>query len=265
MNTVRSKDGTTIAYDRFGKGPALIIVTGATATRADAAGSAQSLGQHFTVFAYDRRGRGDSGDTAPYAVEREVEDIDAMITEAGGSAFVLGHSSGAILALDAARLLPPTRLTKLAVYEPPLMVKESHPRLPEDYVTHLNQLIAAGQPGKAVEYFMTVAIGMPAEAVAQMRNSPMWPKLEAVAPTIAYDAAITMDTAVGSPLPLKKWASIHIPTLVMSGGKSFPFMSEAAQALTEILPNAQYRHFPDQDHGIKDEVLVPTLVKFFLG
>ncbi len=112
---------------------------------------------------------------------------------------------------------------------------------------------------------MTAAIGMPAEAVAQMRNSPMWPQLEAVAPTIAYDGAITMPTSVGSPLPLKKWASIQIPTLVMSGGKSFPFMAEAAQALTEVLPNAQYRHFPDQDHGIKDEVLVPALVKFFIG
>lgn len=265
MNTVRSKDGTTIAYDRFGKGPALILVNGATATRADAAGAAESLGQHFTVFAYDRRGRGDSGDTAPYAVEREIEDIDALITGAGGSAFVFGHSSGAILALDAARLLPPTRLTKLAVYEPPLMTDDSHPRLPEDYVTHLNELIATGQRGEAVEYFMTVAIGMPAEAVAQMRNSPMWPKLEAVAPTIAYDGAITMDTATGSPLPLKKWASIQIPTLVMSGGKSFPFMPEAARTLTEILPNALYRHFPDQDHGIKDEALVPTLVEFFLG
>ena len=265
MNTVRSKDGTTIAYDRSGKGPGLILVNGATATRADAAGVAGSLGQHFTVFAYDRRGRGDSGDTAPYAVEREVEDIDAVITEAGGSAFVFGHSSGAILALDAARLLPPGRLTKLAVYEPPLMTDESHPRLPEDYVIHLNELIATGQRGEAVVYFMTAAIGMPAEAVAQARNSPMWPQMEAVAHTIAYDGAITMETAVGSPLPLKKWASIQIPTLVMSGGKSFPFMSEAARTLTEILPNAQYRHFPEQDHGIKDEVLVPTLVEFFLG
>jgi pimeloyl-ACP methyl ester carboxylesterase len=265
MNIVSSKDGTTIAYDRPGQGPALLLVNGAMATREDAAGVAESLGQYFTVFAYDRRGRGNSGDTAPYAVEREIEDIDALITEAGGSAFVFGHSSGAILALDAARLLPPTRLAKLALYEPPLMVADNHPRLPEDYVTHLNELIAAGRRGEAVTYFMTTAIGMPAEAVAQIRNSPMWPKLEALAPTIAYDGAITIDTAIGSPLPLKKWASIQIPTLVMSGGKSFPFMPEAARTLTEILPNAQYRHFPDQDHGVKDEVLVPTLAKFFLG
>ncbi len=264
MNTARSKDGTTIVYDRVGEGPALILVTGATATRADAVHAAESLGRYFTVFAYDRRGRGDSGDTAPYAVEREIEDIDALITEAGGSAFVFGHSSGAILALDAARVIADTRLTKLAVYEPPLMVAEHHPRLPKDYVEHLNALIADGRRGEAVEYFMTAAIGIPPEAVAQMRQSPMWPKLEAVAPTIAYDGAITIDTSVGSPLPLKKWASIQIPVLVMSGGKSFPFMPEAAQALTEVLPHAQYRHFPEEDHGIKDEVLVPALAGFFL-
>jgi pimeloyl-ACP methyl ester carboxylesterase len=265
MNTVHSKDGTTIAYDRSGEGPELILVPGAMATRADAAATAESLGRHFTVFAYDRRGRGKSGDTAPYAIQREIEDLDALITEAGGSAFVFGHSSGAILALDAARLLANTRLTKLALYEPPLMTDTSHPRLPEDFVTHLNELIAAGQRGEAVVYFMTVAIGMSAEAVAQMRTSPMWPNLEAVAPTLAYDGAITMDTAIGSPLPLKKWASIQVPMLVMSGGKSFSFMPEAARTLTEVLPNAQYRHFPDQDHGIQREVLVPALVEFFLG
>jgi pimeloyl-ACP methyl ester carboxylesterase len=265
MNTTHSKDGTPLAYDRFGKGPALILVNGAMATRTDTTKTAESLGQHFTIFAYDRRGRGKSGDTAPYAVEREVEDLDALITEAGGSVFVFGHSSGAILALEAARLLASTRILKLALYEPPLMTKENHPRLPEDYVTHVNELIATGQRGEAVVYFLTVAIGLPAETVAQMRNAPMWPNLEAVAHTIAYDGALTIDTAIGSPLPLKKWGSIQIPTLVMSGGKSFPFLPEAAQTLTEILPNAQYRHFPEQDHGIKDDILVPTLVEFFLG
>jgi pimeloyl-ACP methyl ester carboxylesterase len=264
MSTFRSKDGTILAYDRFGQGPELIMVTGAMATRADAVGAAENLGQYFTTFAYDRRGRGESGDIAPYSVEREVEDIDALITEAGGSAFVFGHSSGAILALEAARLLLPTRLTQLAIYEPPLMTEESHPLLPKDYVTHLNELIAADQRGEAVEYFMTTAIGMPAEVVVQARNSPMWPNMEAVAHTIAYDGAITMDTAIGSPLPLKKWASIQIPVLVMSGGKSFPFLPEAAQTLSEILPNARHRHFPDQDHGIKDEALIPVLVEFFL-
>jgi pimeloyl-ACP methyl ester carboxylesterase len=159
MNTMHSKDGTTIVYDRSGEGPELILVNGALSTRADAARAAERLGRHFTVFVYDRRGRGNSGDTAPYAVEREVEDLDALITEAGGSAFVFGHSSGAILALDAARLLTSTRLRKLAVYEPPLMINESHPRLPEDYVTHLNKLIAAGQRSEAIVYFMSVASG----------------------------------------------------------------------------------------------------------
>src|SRR5437660_11048540 len=175
MKAVRSTDGTMIAYDRLGEGPALILVTGATATRTDAAGVAARLAEYFTVFAYDRRGRGERTDTVSYAVELEVEDIGALIAESGGSAFVFGHSSGAILALEAARLLSPTQLTMLAIYEPPLMVKESHPRLPADYVSHLNDLIAAGQRGEAVEYFLTTAMKMPAEAVTQMRNSPMWP------------------------------------------------------------------------------------------
>src|SRR6266516_6708 len=138
MRNVRSSDGTSIAFDRSGQGPALILVAGATATREAEAAISAHLSPHFTVFAYDRRGRGDSGDTLPYAVEREVEDIQALITEAGGSAFVFGHSSGAILALDAARLPAPS-ITKLSVYEPPFIVDDSHAPLPEDYVNHLDE------------------------------------------------------------------------------------------------------------------------------
>src|SRR5438876_7181889 len=176
MNQVISKDGTAIAFDRSGKGPAVILVTGALTTRADWASLAASLSPHFSVFAYDRRGRGESGDTAPYAVEREVEDLDALINEAGGSAFVFGHSSGAVLALEAARLLP-TKITKLAVYEPPFIIDDSHPPAPQDYAPHLMELVSSGRRGEAVEYFMT-QVGAPADMVAQMRQSPMWPGLE---------------------------------------------------------------------------------------
>src|SRR5438552_8556454 len=162
MRKVISRDGTPIAFDQSGQGPALILVAGATATRLSEASLATVLAPHFTVFAYDRRGRGESGDTAPYAVEREVEDLDALINEAGGSAFVFGHSSGAVLALEAARLLP-TKITKLAVYEPPFIVDDSRPPVPENYVTRLTELISSGRRGEAVEYYMTRALRVPVE------------------------------------------------------------------------------------------------------
>ena len=149
MRTVISKDGTPIAFDQPGQGPALILVTGATATRLAAASVAAALAPSFTVFAYDRRGRGDSGDTAPYAVEREVEDIEALINAAGGSAFVFGHSSGAVLALEAARLLP-TKITKLAVYEPPFIIDDSRPPAPEDYAPHLIELVSSNRRSEAI-------------------------------------------------------------------------------------------------------------------
>src|SRR5579862_787622 len=140
MRKVISKDGTSIAFDQSGQGPAIILVAGATATRLAEASLAAALAPHFTVFAYDRRGRGDSGDTAPYTALREVEDLDALINEAGGSAFVFGHSSGAVLALEAARLLP-TKITKLAVYEPPFILEDSRPPAPQDYSSHLIELV----------------------------------------------------------------------------------------------------------------------------
>jgi len=264
MRNVRSSDGTSIAFDRSGQGPALILVAGATATRAAEAAISAHLAPHFTVFAYDRRGRGDSGDTPPYAVEREVEDIETLITEAGGSAFVFGHSSGAVLALEAARLLP-SKIEKLAIYEPPFIIDDSRPPVPQDYVAHLNELIAAGRRGEAVEYFMTDAMLVPAEMVAQMRNSPMWPQIEAVAHTIPYDGTIMGDTMRGNPSTLRKWASVTVPTLVMVGGASHAFFHNGTQTLVDLLPNAQHRTLAGQDHGPADEVLVPVLVEFFKG
>src|SRR5512136_3089047 len=148
MQKVTSKDGTPIAFGKTGHGPAIILVSGALGDRSAAAPLTPLLSPHFTVLAYDRRGRGDSGDTAPYAVEREVEDIDALVTEAGGSAFVYGHSSGAVLALEAAAR--GLAITRLALYEPPFIVDNSHPPVSADYVARLNQLVAAGRRGDAV-------------------------------------------------------------------------------------------------------------------
>ena len=264
MRTVRSKDGTPIAFDQSGQGPTLILVNGATATRLAAVSLAAALVPHFTVFAYDRRGRGDSGDTLPYAVEREVEDIDALISEAGGSACVFGHSSGAVLALEAARLLP-NKIEKLALYEPPFIIDDSRPPVPSDYVAHLNELLAAGRRRETVEYFFSDAMRLPAEMLAQMQQSPMWPQLEAVAHTIPYDGTIMGDTMRGNPATLRKWAAVSVPTLVMVGGASPTFFHTGTRALAELLPHAQYRALAGQNHGPADDVLVPALQAFLLG
>ena len=264
MRTVNSKDGTSIAFDQLGQGSTIILVAGATATRLAETSLAVALAPQFTVFAYDRRGRGDSGDTSPYAVEREVEDIDALITEAGGSAFVFGHSSGAVLALEAARQLK-GRIEKLAMYEPPFIIDDSRPPIPQDYVPHLNKLIAEGHRSEAVEYFMRDAMLVPAEMVAQMQSTPMWPQIEEVAHTIAYDGAIMGNTMSGNPATLKKWASVTVPTLVMVGGASPAFFHNGAQTLVDILPNAKSRILRGQDHGPADDVLAPVLVQYFKG
>jgi pimeloyl-ACP methyl ester carboxylesterase len=221
------------------------------------------------VCAYDRRGRGESGDTVPYAVEREIEDLEAVIDAAGGSAYVFGHSSGAVLALDAARMLP-TKITKLALYEPPLIIGANRPPMPEDIASHLSELVAAGRPGDAVEYWQT-QLGFPAEAIAHMRQSPMWPGLEALAPTMSYDATITGDTQRGDPSPLTQWAAVTVPALMMDGtvmmGREdlHTFMRHGADELATVLPNAQRRALKGQDHGPADAVLVPALKDFFLA
>lgn len=262
MEKVVSRDGAEIAYDRLGVGPALVLVAGAMATRADAAASAKSLAPYFTVFAYDRRGRGASGDRLPYALEREIEDLQAVIAAAGGSAFVFGHSSGAILALEATRLIAPS-ITKLALYEPPFIVNDGTPPLPDDYVTRLQELAAAGRRGDTVKYWMTTVIGVPDAAQAAMQSQPMWQSFEAVAPTLVYDATIAAPYVKGQPLPPDRWSSATMPVLVMDGGDSPPMMHSGALALKEILPNAQQRTFQGQGHGAADEVLVPALVEFF--
>ena len=269
MRKVISKDGTPIAFDQSGQGPAIILVTGAIAARSNAASLAASLSPHFSVFAYDRRGRGESGDTTPYAVEREVEDLDALITEAGGSAFVFGHSSGAVLALEAARRLS-GKITKLALYEPPFIIDDSRPAVPQDAVPHLTRLVSSGRRSEAVEYFMT-EVGTPAEMIAQMRQSPMWPGLEAVANTLPYDITIIGDTQSGDPLTLRKWADVTVPALVMDGtvflgrGENHVFFQHGAEELANILPDAKRRTLEGQDHIPADDVLALALQAFFLG
>jgi pimeloyl-ACP methyl ester carboxylesterase len=232
------------------------------------------LESHFTVIDYDRRGRGDSGDAQPYAVEREIEDIEALIDAAGGSAYLYGLSSGAILALEAARALP-TKIRKLALYEPPFIIDDSRPPLPPDYVEQLNAAIAAGRPGDAVEIFMTKALLIPAEFVSMMRNAPMnqsfpegqkppeWSDMEKVAHTLAYDGLIVRDYVAGKPLPHGRWANVPARTLVIVGENSEPFFHDGAQALVDAMPHVQRRTLEGQDHAVDPAVLAPVVDEFF--
>jgi pimeloyl-ACP methyl ester carboxylesterase len=257
MRKVTSKDGTPLAFDRLGDGPPVILVCGGSTDRTANAPLAALLASHFTVFNYDRRGRGDSGDTAPYAVEREVEDLDALITAAGGSASVYGTSSGAALALEAAAR--GLAIKKLALWEPPFIVNDSHPRPPANQAAHYNELVAAGRRGDAVEYFMTKVVGLPAEFVAQARTAPWWPAQEALAHTLAYDATIMGDYA----LPTERVASVTAPTLVLAGGASQAWIRDTARVLADILSNAQHRILEGQTHDVAPEALAPVLEEFF--
>jgi pimeloyl-ACP methyl ester carboxylesterase len=255
MERVTSKDGTTIAFERLGSGPPVVLVCGGSVDRTADAAIAQGLASHFTVFNYDRRGRGDSGDTQPYAIEREVEDIDAVIGAAGGSAFLWGSSSGAVLALIAAESVP---VTKLALWEPPF-VPEGVPRPPEDQVSQYETMIAEGRRGDAVEYFMTKVIGMPAEVVAGARTQPWWAATEALAHTLAYDARIMGDYSI----PKDLVASVKVPTMVIAGGADFPWMRQTAETLAAALPDGQVRILVGQGHDVDPGVLAPVLTEFF--
>jgi pimeloyl-ACP methyl ester carboxylesterase len=261
MNKVISKDGTPIAFDRSGSGPALILVGGAFQYRAIDSRTAQLaslLAPHFTVYHYDRRGRGDSGDTLPYAVEREVEDLDALIREAGGAACVFGMSSGAVLALEAS--VHGLDITGLALYEPPFNNDEGTRAAMLNYSRQLNDLLANGRRGDAVTLAMRT-FGTPAEAIEGMRQSPGWSALESMAPTLAYDSAIMGDYAV----PSERLASISLPALVLDGGASPDWARSVVGTLAEALPNAQRRTLEGQTHNVDPQVLASVLVEFFAG
>src|ERR671937_1683566 len=248
MRTLSSKDGTTIAFDQSGTGPALILVGGAFEQRALDTETAKLaalplLAQHFTVIHYDRRGRGDSTDTQPYAVEREIEDIEALIDEAGGSAFLFGISSGAALAMEAAIKLG-GKVNKLAMYEAPYNSDEAARQAWMTYRKQLAELLAADRRGDAVVLFMML-VGMPAEHVPGMRQHPMWPMFEAVAPTLAYDAAVLGEDAS---VPTERAARVTVPALVMDSGASYPFMHVAAVALADAMPIGRHRTLEGQTH-----------------
>lgn len=261
MSEVTSRDGTRIAFERSGSGQALILVDGALCSRAFGPSPklAPLLARHFTVYAYDRRGRGTSGDTQPYSPQRELEDLAALIADAGGSAFLLGLSSGGALALEAAAAGLPVR--KVFAYEPPF-VNEHDQR--DDGARHemeLKRLIAAGSRGGAVKYFMRDMVGAPAAMIAIMRLMPwIWRKCEAVAHTLPYDAAIMSAFRV----PRERFASIRVPALVMNGSKTDARLRHAARAAAEVIPGARHDELAGQTHAVKSDVLAPAAVDFFI-
>jgi pimeloyl-ACP methyl ester carboxylesterase len=261
VNTVHSKDGTAIAFDRIGRGSPLILVDGALCSRTmgPCGPLASLLAAHFTVVTYDRRGRGDSGDKAPYAVEREIEDLQALVDEAGGAVAVWGVSSGAVLALEAASRL--MGVTKLALYEAPFIVDASRPTTEADW-PRIVEAVAAGRRGDAVKFFLK-SVGLPGIVVALMPLMPAWSKLKAVAHTLPYDGALVQENQRGRPLPASRWASVTIPTLVMDGGNSPQWMRHANRALANVLPNAMYRTVEGQTHMVKPKAHAPVLVEFF--
>lgn len=263
--TVTSADGTTIAYTAWGAGDPVIIIDGATAYRATTPHNAATAGlltDEFCVLNYDRRGRGQSGDTRPYAVEREYEDLTAIIEQAGGGrqATVFGWSSGGNLVLNAAHNGVP--IARIAVFEPNAAVDDARPPLPDDYVERLDAAIAAGRPGDAVALFMTAAVMMPEDAVAGMREQDFWPALEAIAPTIAYDGRQVGDALSGRPLRADLWDRINVPVLVMHGVDTWPALAAGARAIAAHLPTATLKPVPGQEHSTTPEVLAAELRTF---
>jgi pimeloyl-ACP methyl ester carboxylesterase len=224
---------------------------------------ADMLSKHFTVYNYDRRGRGDSGDTQPFAKEREIEDLRALVAEAGGKAMVLAFSSGSAVTLDTAAVTP--GITKIALYEPPFIVDEGRPGVPADYVAHLNKLVAEGKRGGAVKYFMTQAVRIPAEYLGGMEQDPSWDTMLKVAHTIAYDGAFVADVMQGKPLPTDRWANVTVPTLVIEGGASEAWFHSSGDALAKVLKNATRRNLEGQNHMVAPEAIAPVVESFFKG
>ena len=253
-----SKDGTRIVYDQSGSGPLLILVDGALCSRAfgPMPKLARLLTGNFTVITYDRRGRNESSDTQPYAPERELEDLEALINTNGGSAFITGFSSGAALALSAAA--HGLNITKLALYEPPFMVDEGQ-RPPSDSLQRLQAMIAENRRADAVKFFMKDMVGVPAMIVFIMKLTSVWSKLKNVAHTLPYDVAILGDFS----LPREKAASVKIPALISGGDKSQATLQQAVKRLSEVMPHSELKILKGQTHNVAAKAIAPVLIDFF--
>lgn len=246
MRTTTSADGTTLAYDRVGSGPSLVFVPGVFNLRDTCAPIAAELRDAFTSYTYDRRARGDSGDTRPYAVDREVEDLRAVLEAAGGSAAVFGYSSGAVLALRAAAAGLP--IDRLFLYEPPFRFENEEPVVPADLPRQLQQMVDDGRTEDVVTTFQLRAVGLPPEVVAGIRQAPFFPALQAMAQSVVHDAVITTSMKVPTP----EMAAVRVPTVVLRGGQTWPSLATAAERLAALLPEARLEVLHEAtDHGLE--------------
>ena len=268
MRTVTSKDGTRIAFDEWGQGPAVILVSGALQYRAFGQGMvelAELLAPHFRVIFYDRRGRGDSSDNLDstdmlsQGLAHEIEDIQALIDEVGGMAFLYGISSGAALAMEAAIALP-DRVRKLAMYEAPYNDDESAKQAWREYVAQLRELLGDGRKGDAVGLFMMLVGASPAD-VEGVKQTPMWPSFESIGQTLAYDHIV--DLGEDASVPVERAARVRVPALLMNGSGSFPFMHTTAAKLSKAIPDAQHRVLEGETHEVSADALAPVLIEFF--
>jgi pimeloyl-ACP methyl ester carboxylesterase len=262
--TVTSRDGTRIAYTQTGTGAAVVLVDGpfGTRSRGPNAALAPLLAARFSVYHYDRRGSGDSTATRPYAVEREIEDLAAVIDAAGGSARVYGISAGAILALETAVRLP-HKIAKLAIYEPPCVTDDSRKPFPNDYREQITNLVASGRRSAAVKLFMRDAAAMPALLITLTRlMPPVWRRLTDGADSLVTNAHVMGDTGSGRPLPLSRFA-VDAPTLVVSGAKSPAWLQHTADAIATQLSHAMRETLPGQRHDVNAAAIAPILTTFF--
>lgn len=264
MQTVISKDGTKIAFDKVGSGPAIILVNGAMSYRAfdpTLGELAELLGTDFTVYNYDRRGRGESGDIQSITKQREIDDVQALIGDAGGEAMLFGISSGGAIALETAAVTP--SVTKVAVYEVPFIVDDSREPL-KDYESYTTKLVAENKIDELVEYFLRKVAGIPAEYLVGIKQDQgMWNKMLAIAPTIPYDAAFMSEFMKGKPPSADYWAKVTVPVLVTVGGASPAWFPHAADALAKVLPDARQQTLEGQTHQVDAKVLAPVLSHFF--
>jgi pimeloyl-ACP methyl ester carboxylesterase len=265
MLTVSSRDGTKIAFEKVGSGPAVILVNGAMSYRrafdTTLEDLAELLGKDFSVYDYDRRGRGESGNTKPFTKVREIEDIQALMEDAGGEAMLVGFSSGGAVTLETTAVTP--GVTKAFVYEVPFIVDDSRQPL-DDYEGYTTKLVAEGKLDELVEYFITVVAGIPAEFVGDIKqDQAMWARMRAIAPTIPHDAAFMSEFMKGKPLPAGYWDKVKVPVLVGDGGASPAWLHNAAEALGKALPHASRETFEGQTHSVDPKVLAPVIIEFF--
>ncbi len=261
MGNVTSADGTRIAYSKTGSGPALVIVDGALCYRdfGPAAKLAEALAPHFTVYTYDRRGRGESGETGPSDVAREIEDIAALIGEAGGRAHLFGMSSGGALVAEAVHR--GVAVDRYAIYESPMIVDGTREPMPADFPEQVRRAIAEGRRGDAVKLFMKF-VGTPGIFILLMQVMPPWKKLKGVAHTLPNDIAVVGELQRGNALPADRWSGAKAPGLVIAGGKSPEWMRNAQERLVDVLPDARLKVLDGQTHMVKAPVTAPVLVDF---